>query len=277
MPNPMRELTCIALFLTLSFTSACNRRGPTKAQLEERLESLTRQNQELTTAASALRRDHKRLLDSNEKDFAAFAAGMKQLNDTSEAIRRSMESFATYKRQYRKVAREKAPGTVIGDIPYGSQTLRQVTIREVTDTHIHVQHDNGSARIPLPDAPPNLQAKYGYDPSLDVVLKEATGTGTDWLLSAINAAQHYASTQAAAQSVTANSTTARTATTTSTSSSNVTFTSNSNANGFDPQINVRPTWQRFSSFTGSYWAPLHQRKKTVGTVNSFSDTSPVTY
>ena len=198
---------------------------------------------------------------------------MKQLNDTSEAIRHAMESFATYKRQYRKVAREKAPGTVLGDIPYGSQTLRQVTIREVTDTHIHVQHGNGSARIPLPDAPPNLQAKYGFDPSLDVVLKEATGTGTDWLLSAINAAQHYASTQSAAQSGKANRTTAQTATTPS--SSNVTFTSNSN--GFDPQINVRPTWQRFSSFTGSYWAPLHQRKKTVGTVNSFSNNSPVTY
>jgi hypothetical protein len=268
----MIGFTCIALILTLSFTSACNRRGPTKAQLQERLESLTRQNQELTTAASALRRDHKRLLDSNEKDFTAFAAGMKQLNDTSEAIRRSMESFATYKRQYRKVARAKAPGTALGDIAYGSQTLRQVTIWEVTDTHIHVQHGNGSARIPLPDAPPNLQAKYGYDPSLDVVLKEATGTGTDWLLSAINSAQDYASTLAPSQSGTAtrNATAA-----TITSSSNVTF--NSNSNGVDPQINVRPTWQRFSSFTGSYWAPLHQRKKTVGTVNSFSDNSPVNH
>lgn len=274
----MREFTCIAFLLALSLTSACNRSGPSRAQLEERLETLTRQNQELSAAASALRRDHKRLLDSNEKDFAAFAAGMKQLNDTSEAIRRTMESFATYKREYRKVAREKAPGTPLGEIAFGSQTLRQAIIREVTDTHIHVQHGNGSARIPLPEAPSHLQAKYGYDPSLDVVLREAKGTGTDWLLSAITAAQHYASTQAPAQSVTATRSTARSA---NASPSNVTYTSTSNftsnSNGFDPQVNVRPTWQRFSSFTGSYWAPLHQRKKIAGSVNSFPINTPASY
>lgn len=270
----MRAFALIALLLIPLLTSACKRSGHTRAQLEERLESLTRQNQELTAAASALRKDHKRLLDENEKDFAAFAAGMKQLNDTSEAIRRTMESFADYKREYRKVAREKAPGTVLGDIAYGSQTLRQATIREVTDTHVHVQHGNGSARIPLTDAPEFVQAKFGYDPSLDVVLREAKGTGTDWLLSAIVSAQHYATTQATTPKTTITRAAPRPSGSAATSSSSPYSVANS---GFDPQINTRPTWQRFSSFTGSYWAPLHQRKKVVGTVNSFSNSSSSSY
>ena len=264
----MREFLCIILLLPLLMFCSCNRNGPSVSQLQERLDSLTQQNHELSRTVSALRKDYTRLLDDNEKDFAAFAAGMKQLNDTSDAIRHTMESFAEYKREYRKIARRKAPGTVLGDLPYGSQTFSKAVIREVTDTHIHVQHHNGSARIPLPEAPQHLQAQYGYDPSLDVVLKEATGTGTDWLLSAITSAQHFADSQIP----TSTPTVSRPIAAASPRDTPTPAYSTAN-NSYDSRANERPTWQRFSSFTGSHWAPLHQRKKVVGTVNSVSSRS----
>lgn len=263
------------LLLIVFLVSSCNRSGPTLAQLQERLEVVTQQNQEIATSFRTLRQDYQRLLDEKEQDFSAYADGIRTLNDTSESIRKTMESFANYKREYRSHSRKTAPGTVVEDMPLGLQTLRKVTIKEVTDTHIHVLHANGSARIPMNAAPDALQARYGYDPSLDVVLQQATGTGTDWLLSAIDAAEKYALNNVPSSPSPPVAASLPPATATSSvpaSQSNYGSLSSSLPNSpyYGSVYNDEPTWKRFSSFTGSYWAPLQQRKRVVGTVNSFT-------
>jgi hypothetical protein len=277
----MRATAYNLLFLVALFSLACNRSGPSVAQLQEKLETVTRQNQEILAANRTLRKDYQDALDEKEEDFSAYAEGIRTLNETSESIRKTMEAFAAYKREYRTVSRKKAPGTTFNEIPFGSQTLRSVTIKEVNDTHIHVLHNNGSARIPMNEAPENLQARYGFDPSLDIVLERASGTGTDWLLSAISAAEQYAATQVPDPSTTANATS--TASTSTSAAGTPVAASQSNSGTYSSPVSyssaysspyslysTEPTWKRFSRFTGSYWAPLQQRKRVVGTVNTFT-------
>ena len=270
----MQGSAYITLLLVTLLTASCNRSGPSVSQLQERLDAVTQANKDIATASRALRKDYQRLLDEKEEDFTAYADGIRALNDTSESIRKTMESFATYKRDYRANSRKNAPGTVLDDVPFGLQTLRKVTIKEVTDTHIHVLHTNGSARIPMNEAPDALQARYGFDPSLDVVLQQASGTGTDWLLSAIAAAEQYAlsNVPASASPPIASSRPPSTPTSVPASQSNYGTLSASlpTAPVYGSYYSTEPTWKRFSSFTGSYWAPLQQRKRIVGTVNTFT-------
>jgi hypothetical protein len=269
----MQGSTYITLLLVTLLTASCNRSGPSASQLRDCLDSVTQQNQDLVAATRALRKDYQRLLDEKEEDFAAYADGIRALNNTSESIRKTMESFANYKREYRESSRKNAPGTVLDDIPFGYQTLRKVTIKEVTETYIHVHHTNGSARIPMTEAPDALQARYGFDPSLDVVLQQASGTGTDWLLSAIAAAEQYAlsSVPASASPPIASSPPPSTPTSVPASQSNYsTLSATLPTSPYGSYYSTEPTWKRFSSFTGSYWAPLQQRKRIVGTVNTFT-------
>lgn len=270
----MQGSAYITLLLVTLLTASCNRSGPSVSELQERLDTVTRQNQDMVTNTRALRKDYQRLLDEKEEDFTAYADGIRALNDTSESIRKTMEAFANYKRDYRTYSRKNAPGTTLEDVHFGLQTLRKVTIKEVTETHIYVLHTNGSARIPMSDAPDALQARYGFDPSLDVVLQQASGTGTDWLLSAIAAAEQYALTNVpdSATPSTASSPPrySQPSLPASPSSYGSIATSPTTSTPYSSYYSTEPTWKRFSSFTGSYWAPLQQRKRVVGTVNTFS-------
>lgn len=271
----MHGTAYISLLLVILFLPSCNRSGPSLTQLQEHFETLNRQNQDLVTSTRTLKQEYKRVLDEKEEDFTAYANGIRALNNTSESIRKTMESFAAYKREYRAASRKMAPGTILDDVPFGYQTLYKVTIKEVSDTHIHVLHSNGSARIPITEAPDALQARYGFDPSLDVVLQQATGTGTDWLLSAIAAAQQYALTNvptSATRSPITSSTFSNSPPSTPASQSNYGTLSASlpSSTIYYSSYSTEPTWKRFSSFTGSYWAPLQQRKRIAGTVNTFS-------
>jgi hypothetical protein len=270
----MQGSAYITLLLVTLLTASCNRSGPSVSQLQERLDTVTQANKDIATASRTLRQDYQRLLDEKEKDFTAYADGIRALNDTSESIRKTMEAFANYKRDYRTYSRKNAPGTVIEDVPFGLQTLRKVTIKEVTDTHIHVLHTNGSARIPMNGAPDALQARYGFDPSLDVVLQQASGTGTDWLLSAIDAAEQYALNNAPASPsppIAASSSPSSPASVPAPQSNYGTLSASlPTAPVYGSYYSTEPTWKRFSSFTGSYWAPLQQRKRIVGTVNTFT-------
>lgn len=270
----MQGSAYITLLLVTLLTASCNRSGPSVSELQERLDTVTQANRDIATASRALRKDYQRLLDEKEEDFTAYADGIRALNDTSESIRKTMEAFANYKRDYRTYSRKNAPGTIIEDVPFGLQTLRKVTIKEVTDTHIHVLHTNGSARIPMNDAPDALQARYGFDPSLDVVLQQASGTGTDWLLSAIDAAEQYALNNVPASPsppIAASSSPSSPASVPAPQSNYGTLSASlPTAPVYGSYYSTEPTWKRFSSFTGSYWAPLQQRKRIVGTVNTFT-------
>ena len=270
----MQGSAYITLLLVTLLTASCNRSGPSVSELQERLDNVTQANRDIATASRALRKDYQRLLDEKEEDFTAYADGIRALNDTSESIRKTMEAFANYKRDYRTYSRKNAPGTIIEDVPFGLQTLRKVTIKEVTDTHIHVLHTNGSARIPMNDAPDALQARYGFDPSLDVVLQQASGTGTDWLLSAIDAAEQYALNNVPASPsppIAASSSPSSPASVPAPQSNYGTLSASlPTAPVYGSYYSTEPTWKRFSSFTGSYWAPLQQRKRIVGTVNTFT-------
>ena len=271
----MQGSAYITLLLVTLLTASCNRSGPSVSELQERLDTVTQANRDIAAASRTLRQDYQRLLDEKEEDFTAYADGIRALNDTSESIRKTMEAFANYKRDYRTYSRKNAPGTIIEDVPFGLQTLRKVTIKEVTDTHIHVLHINGSARIPMNDAPDALQARYGFDPSLDVVLQQASGTGTDWLLSAINAAEQYALNNVPASAsppIASSSPPPSSPASLPAPQSNYGTLSASlpTAPVYGSYYSTEPTWKRFSSFTGSYWAPLQQRKRIVGTVNTFT-------
>lgn len=258
-----RAFLGICLILLIPLLGACNRGGQSLHALNDRLERITLENRESSTEISRLRQAYRQMLDQKEKDFNAFADGVRLLNETSESIHQTMVAFADYKREYRRAARSKAPGTPLGDLALGSQTLRQAVITEVTDTHIHLRHTAGSTRVALVDAPETLQSRYGYDPSLDIVLKQATGTGTDWLLSAIDAAQHYAANQPVTSPP--RSSTRKPATPHASTAGD-----SGDLAQFDPRLSDKPAWQRFSNFTGSYWAPLKNRKRVIGTVNSIS-------
>lgn len=271
----MQAKTHISVLLVALLISSCNRSGPSVTELQDRLAFVTQQNQDLVSATRTLRSDYKRLLDEKEEDFTAYAEGISSLNTTSESIRNTMQKFANYKREYRTASRKSAPGTTFEDLSFGYQTLRKVTIKEVTETHIHVLHTNGSARIPMPEAPEALQARYGFDPSLDIVLTQATGTGTDWLLSAIAAAEQYAlnhaPTTSSSTSVASSSTSSSPPLSPASQSNYGSLSSSiSNPSPYGSYYSTEPTWKRFNNFTGSYWAPLQQRKRVAGTVNTFS-------
>jgi len=261
-------------FLALSSMS-CNRPSVTLNDLIERKDRLADENGQLTRQVRELRRSYTKELDAKEEDFTAYANAVKELNDTAEGMRLNLLKFGEYKREYRRLSRAKAPGLLLGDIDYGSRTLRETKVKEVTDTHISLAHKDGSTRLLLSEAPARIQDLFAYDPSLDVLLKETTGTGTDWLLNAMATAQNYAEPTAPGAPLQPTTSVA------STSTSNSAATSGASAGHSPPPgyhsytiytsyTNPRPTWQRFSNFTGSYWAPLQNRKKVVGSVNTYS-------
>jgi hypothetical protein len=257
-------------------SSACNRHTAALSDLIDRQEKLADESAHLSQQIRDLRRLYNQELDAKEADFAGYAAAIKELNDTAEGMRQTLLQFGDYKREYRRASRAKAPGLVLGDLPVGSRTLRQATVKEVTDTHIALAHQDGSTRMALADSPAVIQDRFAYDPSLDVLLEETAGTGTDWLLNAMNTAQQYATAQVDSQSTaTGGNIAARQATTNAAPSpntgSNVTAAASysSYPNGTYTSQS-RPAWQRFSHFTGSFWSPLQNRRKVVGTVNTFS-------
>jgi len=248
----------------LAVTSlSCNRQAVPLSELTDRAEKLTEQNTLISQEIRDLRRAYNKELDAKEEDFAAYASAIKALNDTAETMRLRLLAFGDYKREYRRITRAKAPGMPLGDLAVGSRTLREIKVKEVTDTHIAMAHKDGSTRIPLAEAPPSVQDLFAYDPSLDVLLKESSGTGTDWLLSAMASAQQFAASQPEA-----GPRTARVAAASSSQPQAAASTGYTTGTGY-AQDN-RPTWQRFSNFTGSFWSPLQNRKKVVGTVNTFS-------
>jgi hypothetical protein len=257
----------VIVLMATALLASCRDGSVSLTDLAERHEALEAEAAASRRQLTELRASIQGALDSKEAAFDQFAQAIRSLNDTSEGIRTTLEAFAAYKREYRKKAREKAPGTVLGDIALGTQTLRAAVIREVTDTHISLRHANGTARITLLEAPIDLQARYGFDPAMDLVIAKAEGTGTDWLLSAMDAVDQLtsppAATPSAATSGSIGGTNARIA------ASGTAYSSSASA----PVYGSRPTWTRFSSFTGSFWAPLQQRKQRVGSVNSWSPSS----
>ncbi len=254
----IRVFCALALALVATFAS-CRNDAPGVEALTERQQQLSQQVNELSRSVSALRKAYLKDLDAKEADFNAFASGVKQLNKTADAMRACMEEFVEYKHRYREHVRVKAPGTELGDLAVGFQTLRNARVREINNTHIVFSHSNGTSRVLLAEAPVALQNRFAYDPLLDAVMEQATGTGTDWLLSAMEAAQKYASgNPAVVASKKVNSNAA----------AGVAPVNSSYASSYPPSD--QPTWRRFSSFTGSFWAPLQNRKRVAGTVNSYS-------
>lgn len=251
----------ICLFLALVNLS-CNRHSVTLSELMDRQDKLSEETTKLSQQVRELRRTYTRELDAKEADFAEYAATVKQLNDTAESMRLTVLEMGNYKREYRRVSRSKAPGMILGEVHTGPRVLKDTTVKEVTDTHISLSHRDGTTRILLADAPLDLQDLFAYDPSLDVLLKETSGTGTDWLLSAMTTAQNYAANQQ-------DETAPRVAS--SAPRRNISAaTPDASYNTSAYQYESRPTWQRFSNFTGSFWSPLQNRKKVVGTVNTVS-------
>jgi type II secretory pathway pseudopilin PulG len=254
----------------LAVTSlSCNRHAVSLSELTDRAEKLTEQNTLISQEIRELRRAYNKELDAKEEDFAGYASAIKTLNDTAESMRLSMLAFGDYKREYRRATRAKAPGMALGDLAVGSRTLREIKVKEVTDTHIAMVHKDGSTRIPLAEAPPSVQDLFAYDPSLDVLLKETSGTGTDWLLSAMATAQQFAASQVEAVPRPARVAAAGPNQARPTASTPTNAYAGYNT-GTSYYQDSRPTWQRFSNFTGSFWSPLQNRKKVVGTVNTFS-------
>lgn len=249
-------------FLLLALTAVgCRKAGPGVAELQEKQEEVSRRTDDLAREVRLLRSEYKKALDAKEADFNEFALGVRRLNETADAIRDSMEKFAAYKRDYRKRVRAKAPGMELGEVVAGTRTYQDARVKEVTDTHIALMHQSGTTRIPLSQAPLELQDLFAHDPVLDTVVAEATGTGTDWLLSALDSAQKLASSAPAPRA---------------TFAANPSETSRAPASsvpalGYDASCyySDRPAWRRFSSFTGSFWAPLQNRRRATGSVNYY--------
>ena len=254
----MTLLHRVLALLAVGLLASCGEKGPTLADLSARHEILERETAEIRLQLNELRRAVKTMLDSKQQAFDQFAEGIRSLNETSESIRTTLEAFAAYKREYRKKAREKAPGTALGDVTVGTQTLREAVIREVTDTHVSFRHASGTTRVPLTEAPPDLQARYGFDPALDLVIAKAEGTGTDWLLSAMAAVEQLTDPASLDAPTVMGSRPAKPSATSGVSAS-PSYSSST----------TRPAWAQFSNFTGSYWAPLQQRKQRVGSVNTW--------
>ena len=258
----MRLLLRVFVLMGVALLVSCRDAGPHRAELSARYEALESETAAIRRQVEELRRTLKTTLDSKEQAFDQFTESIRGLNATSESIRTTLEAFAAYKRDYRQKAREKAPGTRLGDVTVDGHTLRDVVIREVTDTHISFRHSIGTTRVTLLDAPYDLQARYGFDPALDLVIAKAEGTGTDWLLSAMAAVEQLTEPSATrAPAVMGSRPVASNASTAASSSSTGSF------------CRSRPAWSQFSNFTGSFWAPLQQRKQRVGSVNSWRPTS----
>ncbi len=245
-----------SILISLMALCGCRKGGLRLSQLQEKQERLAQETADMSRTVSDLRRTYLKALDSKEEDFNEFAQSVRRLNETADAIRETMGKFAEYKKDYRKHVRTTAPGLVLGDVAFGMQTYRNARIKEVTDTHIAIMHHTGSSRIPLAQAPLDLQDRFAYDPGLDVVVAQSTGTGTDWLLSAIDAVQRYTADQAGSRP--------------GGDAKNGASSSQAQAASQYASQSDLPAWRRFSSFTGSFWAPLQNRKRATGSANSFS-------
>ena len=262
--------------------NACRGQRGAVADLVARQEALATEVEALKREVSETRRGYLKSIEAKETDFEGFAEQVRELSATAEAIRQTMQEFALYKQAYRKQARAKAPGMELGDLPVGSQVYRKAKVREVTDTHLSLAHESGTTRLPLAEAPPALQDLFAYDPLLDAVVQQAEGTGTDWLLSAMETAQQVLK----ADPIAGNARTVATVSTgTGPSSTGSGFSSASTL--ATPVSSYRvpyttyystsevPAWRRFNNFTGSFWAPLKNRRRSGESVNTWVPSSTV--
>lgn len=238
------------LLALLAATSGCRRQDELAAQLRRELEAANHELLAMRGMVSDLRKAQARALEAKEAELRQLADDFHQLDHTAEAIRTLVQEFAAYKSSYRQHSREKAPGMELGDVVLGTLTCRNARVREVTDTHLALMHQSGSTRIPMAEAPPHLQDLFAYDPLLETVTKQTSGTGTDWLLSAMEAAQRHRSARAAEKSLAASGGLA---------AGNPAAAISASSKPALCQPCDMPAWRRFSNFTGSFWAPLRQR------------------
>lgn len=268
------------LLLALASLTGCRGQRESVVNLVERQEALSQEVEALKREVSETRRSYLKSIQEKELDFQGFADQVRRLSTTADAIRETMQEFALYKQAYRKQARAKAPGTELGDLPVGSQIYRGAKVREVTDTHVAITHENGTTRLPLSAAPPALQDLFAYDPLLDAVVEQASGTGTDWLLSAMDAAQRMieanplpAGGGGTVASVTPSASASSGGSTGSAALGSVGASSryvlpSSSGYSYYSTSDI-PAWRRFNNFTGSYWAPLRNRRRSGASVNEF--------
>ncbi len=163
MPKLPSSLLLLPLLVGLV---ACQRETDALSGLEERLEALQSDVAETKQQAVQLRKELSVMVESRAKLEAVVDATRAEMAK-AKAEQSSLEkAFADYRQSYHDAIIKRATGMELGDVAVGSQTLRQVSVKNLDAWEVALRHRSGVTRFALADLPDALKKLFGYDPSV---------------------------------------------------------------------------------------------------------------
>lgn len=229
--------------------SSCSRDPERLQALTDKLAELEEQGDTLKYEQAAQRKALASISAERERLTMERAKTEDDIRKTVKEIDAIEEGFAKYKLDYRLAIQRRAKGIELGDLTVNGETLKNVVVSSATDTELTVLHANGMARILLAKAPPKIQGMFGFDESTtgasDADVKKQLELAVRLGKKTLEANKQQLEkiekdAQKAAQSV---------------------------PSTVSPSSTNEPGWRRFSSFEGSYYAPLKNREAGAAKVN----------